>query len=108
MENKLFNKKTIVVAIFILAAAIMTYVGFNEVFAQPSGNQSAATTASGNQSAATTASGNQSQFIKHAETLKKFENLTGSNQKFLTNDKSISNPNNTLGNSLATNKYQSY
>ncbi len=98
MENKLFNKKTIVVAIFILAAAIMTYVGFNEVFAQSTGNQSAATIASGN----------QSQFIKHAETLKKFENLTGSNQKFFTNDKSISNPNNTLGNSLATNQYQSY
>ncbi|MER5175433.1 MAG: hypothetical protein ABJB76_07925 [Candidatus Nitrosocosmicus sp.] len=97
MENKFFNKKTIVVAIFILVSAITTYVGFNEVFAQSSGNQSA-----------TTASGNQSQFIKHAETLKKFENLTGSNQKFFTNDKSISNPNNTLGNSLATNKYQSY
>ncbi len=98
MENKHFNKKTLVIAIFILVAAIMTYVGFNEVFAQSTVNQSAATTASGN----------QSQFIKHAETLKKFENLTGSNQKFFTNDKSISNPNNTLGNSLATNKYQSY
>ncbi len=105
MENIHFNKKKVLIAIFFLAAAIMTYVGFNDVFAQQlSGNQSAS--ASGNQSAS--ASGNQSQFIKHAETLKKFENLTGSNQKFFTNDKSISNPNNTLGNSLATNQYQSY
>jgi len=96
MENKHLDKKTIVVAIFITAAAIMTYVGYNEVMAQPTGNQTA------NQTAAGTA--NQSQ----AETLASLANLTGSDQNIMSKDKSISNSNNTLGNSLATNEFQSY
>jgi hypothetical protein len=100
MENKHLDKKTIVVAIFIAAAAIMTYVGYNEVMAQPTGNQTAAGTA--NQTAAGTA--NQSQ----AETLASLGNLTGSDQNIMSKDKSISNSNNTLGNSLATNEFQSY
>ena len=89
------DKKTIVVAIFIAAAAIMTYIGYNEVMAQSTGNQ----TAAGN-----TQEQNQSQ----AETLNSLGNLTGSDQSIMSKDKSISNPNNTLGNSLATNEFQSY
>jgi hypothetical protein len=101
MENKYFDKKTIVVAIFIVAAAaIMTYIGYNEVVAQPTGNQTTAGT--GNQTTAGT--GNQSQ----PETLASLGNLTGSDQSILSKDKSISNPNNSLGNSLATNQFQSY
>jgi hypothetical protein len=92
MENKHSDKKTLVVAIFIAAAAIMTYVGYNEVMAQSTGNQTAAGTA------------NQSQ----AETLKSLGNLTGSDQNIMSKDKSISNSNNSLGNSLATNEFQSY
>lgn len=91
MENKHFDKKTIVVAIFIVAAATMTYIGYNEVMAQPTGNQTAGT-------------GNQSQ----AETLNSLGNLTGSDQSILSKDKTISNPNNSLGNSLTTNQFQSY
>ena len=92
MENKHLDKKTIVVAIFIAAAAaIMTYIGYNEVMAQPTANQTAGTA-------------NQSQ----AETLKSLENITGANQGILSKDKTISNPNNSLGNSLATNQFQSY
>jgi hypothetical protein len=91
MENKNYGKKSIVVAIFILAAAIMAYIGYNEVMAQSTGNQTAGT-------------GNQSQ----AETLNSLGNLTGSDQSIMSKDKSISNPNNTLGNSLATNQFQSY
>jgi hypothetical protein len=100
MENKHSDKKTIVVAIFIAAAAIMAYVGYNEVMAQPTGNQTGSGT--GNQTAAGTA--NQSQ----AETLATLGNLTGSDQSIMSKDKSISNSNNTLGNSLATNEFQSY
>jgi hypothetical protein len=100
MENKHSDKKTIVVAIFIAAAAIMTYVGYNEVMAQPTGNQTGSGT--GNQTGSGT--GNQSQ----AETLASLGNLTGSDQSIMAKDKSISNSNNTLGNSLATNEFQSY
>ncbi len=79
-----------IVAIFILATAIMTYIGYNEVLAQTTGNQTAET-------------GNQT-----AETLNSLGNLTGSDQGIMSKDSTISNPNNTLGNSLATNQYQSY
>jgi hypothetical protein len=100
MENKHLDKKTIVVAIFIVAAAaIMTYIGYNEVMAQSTANQTAAGTS--NQTAGTA---NQSQ----AETLASLANLTGSDQTIMSKDKSISNSNNTLGNSLATNEFQSY
>lgn len=100
MENKPSDKKTIVAAIFIAAAAIMTYVGYNEIMAQPTGNQTGSGT--GNQTGSGTA--NQSQ----AETLASLANLTGSDQSIMSKDKSISNSNNTLGNSLATNEFQSY
>jgi hypothetical protein len=100
MENKQLDKKTIVVAIFIAAAAIMTYVGYNEVMAQPTGNQTGSGT--GNQTGSGT--GNQSQ----SETLASLGNLTGSDQNIMSKDKSISNSNNSLGNSLATNEFQSY
>ncbi len=72
-----------IVAIFILATAIMTYIGYNEVLAQTTGNQTAGT-------------------------LNSLGNLTGSDQGIMSKDSTISNPNNTLGNSLATNQYQSY
>ena len=52
MGNNHSDKKTLVVAIFIAAAAIITYVGYNEVMAQSTGNQTAAGT--GNQTAAGT------------------------------------------------------
>jgi hypothetical protein len=108
MGNNHSDKKTLAVAIFIAAAAIITYVGYNEVMAQSTGNQTAAGTGNqtaagtGNQTAAGT--GNQSQ----AETLKSLGNLTGSDQNIMSKDKSISNSNNSLGNSLATNEFQSY
>ena len=105
MENKHYDKKVVAGAVFILAAAIMTYIGYNEVMAQSTGNQTAAGT--GNQTAAGT--GNQTtQFLNQAETLKSLENQTGSDQSIMSKDKTISNPNNSLGNSLGTNQFQSY
>jgi len=52
---------------------------------------------------------NQSQeFPNNTETVGDLENLTGSDQGLMGNDTTISNPNNTLVNSLATNENQSY
>ena len=129
MNNISFYQKTLVVAIFILAAAIITYVGYAEVFAQPSssGNQSSASS-SGNQSSASKAAGpltpyspgphsnpsintpfNQSKiFPNGTETVKTFNQLNGNNSQFFTKNKPVSNPNNNVGNSLAKNYYQNH
>jgi hypothetical protein len=87
MENNLY-KKTIVGVIFVLGA-ILTNISFDNILAQPVvENQSAA-------------------FPNNTETIQNLENLTGSDQSLLSNDTAISNPNNTLESSLATNQYQS-
>jgi hypothetical protein len=120
MENKHFYKKTMIVEIFIIAAAIVSLLEYNTVLAQPS--------ASGNQSVALNAAGpltpylpgphsnpsintpyNQSKiFPNNTETIKSFAQLNGNNSQFFTKDKSISNPNNTVGNSLSKNYYQNH
>ena len=51
---------------------------------------------------------NQSQiFPNNTETVGDLQNLTGSDQSIIGNDTTISNPNNDLDNSLATNENQS-
>jgi hypothetical protein len=119
MENKRFYSKIIVTRIFILVGVIVTYVGFNEVLAQISGNQSPA---SGNQAGPLVPyspgpssnphlypSFNQSKiFPNSTETAKSFDKLNGNNTQFFTKDKSVSYPGNNLGNSLAINKFQSH
>ncbi|MER5175905.1 MAG: hypothetical protein ABJB76_10490 [Candidatus Nitrosocosmicus sp.] len=119
MDINHFYKKTIVVAIFILAGAIMTYIDFNEVSAQSSGNQSAS---SGNPSgpAVPYSPGphsnpqlntpyNQSKiFPNNTETIKSFDKLNGNNTQFFSKDKSVSNPNNSLANSLGTANFQNH
>ncbi|MGN6614567.1 MAG: hypothetical protein ACTHKC_05965 [Candidatus Nitrosocosmicus sp.] len=83
-------------SLFIFATIGFTYICLNEVMAQ------ANTTTSSNQTSGNTTGANQT------ETLKQFEKLTGSDQNIISKDRSISNPNNTLGNSLSTNQFQSY
>jgi hypothetical protein len=119
MEDKHFYKKTIVVAFFILASAIMIYIGYNEVMAQSSsGNQSAASNAAGpltpyspgpHSNPSINTPFNQSKlFPNSTETIKSFDKLNGNNSQFFTKDKSISNPKNTIGNSLSRNSYQNH
>jgi len=87
MENNLY-KKTIVGVIFVLGA-VMISISFDNVLGQQVlENQSAV-------------------FPNNTETIQDLENLTGSDQSILANDTTISNPNNTLENSLATNEIQS-
>jgi len=70
------------------ATTVFSFTGFNDIYAQ---------TTSGNQS-----SGNQS------ETIGTLANLTGSDQGIISNDTTISNPSNNVGNSIGTNEFQSY
>ena len=120
MNNISFYQKTLVVAIFILAAAIITYVGYAEVFAQPSssGNQSSASKAAGpltpyspgpHSNPSINTPFNQSKiFPNGTETVKTFNQLNGNNSQFFTKNKPVSNPNNNVGNSLAKNYYQNH
>jgi len=99
VKNYVYNKATLL-GLFMFATAIFSFIGFNDIYAQSTtGNQSSASTNGGNQSSS---SANQT------ETLGTLANLTGSDQSIISKDQSISNPNNTLGNSLATNEFQSY
>jgi hypothetical protein len=86
-KNKTFNK-AISIGLFMFATTVFSFTGFNDIYAQ---------TTSGNQS-----SGNQS------ETIGTLANLTGSDQGIISNDTTISNPSNNIGNSLGTNEFQSY
>jgi hypothetical protein len=119
MEDKPFYKKTIVVAFFILASAIMIYIGYNEVLAQSSsGNKSGALNAAGpltpyspgpHSNPSINTPFNQSKLIpNNTETIKSFDKLNGNNSQFFTKDKSISNPKNNIGNSLSRNSYQNH
>jgi hypothetical protein len=117
MENKQFYKKAIVGAIFILAAAIVTYIGYNEVYAQSITNQTAVNPAGPTVPYTPGPSSNpqlyppfnQSKiFPNNTETAKSFNKLNGNNTQFFTKDKSISNMNNSIGSSLSTNSFQSH
>ena len=88
MAKNYINNKAISIGLFMFATAVFSFTGFNDIYAQ---------TTTGNQSSA-----NQS------ETLGNLANLTGSDQGIISNDTSISNPSNNLGNSLGTNQFQSY
>jgi hypothetical protein len=88
MAKNYINNKAISIGLFMFATAVFSFTGFNDIYAQ---------TTTGNQS-----SGNQS------ETINSLANLTGSDQGIISNDSSISNPNNNVGNSLGTNQFQSY
>ncbi len=119
MEINHVYKKTMIVSIFILAAAILTYIDLNEASAQSSGNQSVS---SGNPSGPTVpySSGphsnpllntpyNQTKiFPNNTETIHSFDKLKGNNTQFFTKDKSVSNPNNSLANSLGTANFQNH
>lgn len=86
-KNNIYNK-AISIGLFMFATTIFSFTGFNDIYAQ---------TTSGNQS-----SGNQS------ETIGTLANLTGSDQGIISNDTTISNPSNNIGNSIGTNEFQSY
>ncbi len=89
MENKPYIK-TVAVAFIFAIGAIMTSIAFNDAVGQGVVvNQSTV-------------------FPNNTETVQNLENLTGSDSAILANDTNISNPNNTLENSLATNEKQSY
>jgi hypothetical protein len=101
MQKKVFDKKIMtLLSLFIFATIGFTYIGLNEVIAQV--NTTTPTTAASNQTSGNTTGTNQT------ETLKQLDKLTGSDQNIISKDRSISNPNNTLGNSLSTNQFQSY
>jgi hypothetical protein len=87
MENIKLYKKAIFGVIFMLGAVVLNGIS-NNVMAQTE---------------------NQSQvFPNNTETVGDLGNLTGSDQGLMANDTAISNSNNTLENSLATNENQSY
>jgi len=86
-KNNIYNK-AISIGLFMFATSVFSFIGFNDIYAQ---------TTSGNQS-----SGNQS------ETIGTLANLTGSDQGIISNDTTISNPSNNIGNSIGTNEFQSY
>jgi hypothetical protein len=86
-KNNIYNK-AISIGLFMFATTVFSFTGFNDIYAQ---------TTSGNQS-----SGNQS------ETIGTLANLTGSDQGIISNDTTISNPSNNVGNSIGTNEFQSY
>jgi hypothetical protein len=88
MENKTY-KKTLIIALIFAAGGIMTNMAFNNAIGQG---------AVENQSTL---------FPNNTETAQDLETLAGSNTAILDNDTNISNPNNTLENSLATNENQS-
>ena len=86
MENTKLYKKAVFGVVFMLGALMLNGISSNAM-AQTE---------------------NQSQeFPNNTETVGDLENLTGSDQSVIANDTSISNPNNTLENSLATNENQS-
>jgi hypothetical protein len=88
MEN-IPHKKTLVALIFALGA-FMTNIAFNDAAGQGVvENQTAV-------------------FPNNTETEQDLSNLEGSDSGILANDTNISNTNNTLENSLATNENQSY
>jgi len=86
MENIKLYKKAIFGVIFMLGAVMLNSIS-NYAMAQTE-NQS-------------------QQFPNNTETVGDLENLTGSDQSVIGNDTTISNPNNNLDNSLATNENQS-
>ncbi len=88
MENKVI-KKTLTVALIFAVGALMTNTAFNTAIGQG---------AIENQSTA---------FPNNTETIQDFESIEGNDSAILANNTDISNPNNTLENSLATNENQS-
>lgn len=88
MENKVY-KKTLTVALIFAVGALMTNIAFNTAVGQGViENQSTV-------------------FPNNTETAQDLENLEGSDSAILANNTDISNPNNTLENSLTTNENQS-
>ncbi len=88
MENKVY-KKTLTVALIFAVGALMTNIAFNTAVGQGViENQSTV-------------------FPNNTETAQDLENIEGSDSAILANNTDISNPNNTLENSLATNENQS-
>lgn len=117
MDHKQSYYKLLFGTIFIAVASIITYIGFNEVYAQ-SGNQSSSSShQSGpnvpyhpgpNSNPHLYPPFNQSKiFPNNTENLKSLKNLTGSNTPFL-EGKPVSNPKNSLANSLSTNSFQNH
>src|SRR3954447_8121985 len=110
MQNRQFYRKVLLGAIFILAATIMTYIVYNEVYAQSTTNKTAVNPAGPTVPYSPGPSSNpqlyppfnQSKiFPNNTETGKSFDKLNGNNTQFFTKDKSISNPHNSIGNSLS-------
>ena len=117
MENSNFYKKALLGAIFILAATIMTYIVYNEVYAQSTASKTAINPAGPTVPYSPGPSSNpqlyppfnQSKiFPNNTETVKSFNKLNGNNTQFFTKDKSVSNTNNSLVNSLSTNNFQNH
>ncbi len=88
MENKVYTK-TLTVAMIFAVGALMTNIAFNTAVGQGVIENQSTT------------------FPNNTETAQDLENLEGSDSAILANNTDISNPNNTLENSLATNENQS-
>ena len=89
MENTT-HKKTLAVAIIFALGALMTNIAFNDAIGQG------------------TVENQSTVFPNNTETDQDLSTLEGSDSGILSNDTNISNTNNTLENSLATNENQSY
>jgi len=76
MAKNYINNKAIPIGLFMFATAVFSFTGFNDIYAQ-------------------TTTGNQS-FGNQSETINSLANLTGSDQGIISNDSSISNPNNNV------------
>jgi hypothetical protein len=91
MEITIF-KKALLLTTFILATIIVAYIGYNEVSAQLTGNQSTASNAAGpltpyspgpHSNSSINTPFNQSKLIpNNTETIKSFDKLNGNNSQF--------------------------
>ncbi len=122
MEYKDQLGKPIIMSIFvILAAVIVISISYNQVFAasnSTAGKQSGALNPSGpltpyspgphSNSLVNTPFNSTKLNPNNTETIKSFDKLNGNNSQFFTKDKSVSNPHNTISNSLSRNYFQNH
>ena len=124
MEYKAQLGKSIIISIFILAAAVaMTIIGYNQIFAASNStagkqSQSGALNPSGpltpyspgphSNSLVNTPFNSTKINPNNTETVQSCAKLNGNNSQFFTKDKTVSNPHNTIGNSLSKNYFQNH
>ena len=123
MEYKDQLGKPIIMSIFvILAAVIVINISYNQIFAasnstagnkqsgvlNPSGPLTPYSPGPHSNSLVNTPFNSTKLNPNNTETIQSFDKLNGNNSQFFTKDKSVSNPNNTLGSSEGTNYYQNH